>query len=195
MTSTSHGTACSTAPMPETPTTMSARSLSAQIAATANTCSRRMPCRSTKRFCAPMAMMSEKPRPRPASRDESGTPSTVGQRARQSSSRFFRSIRITSDGDPARPRTHPRRRHRRGHVRCGGAAAAHHAVRGLAAREEPRAAARTRARRALQAGACDRGGRRRRAARAPARAARARRARRVRASMRHPTVRSRSRSP
>ena len=28
--------------MPETPTTMSARSLSAQIAATANTCSRRM---------------------------------------------------------------------------------------------------------------------------------------------------------
>ena len=57
----------STAPTPETPTMMRAKSLTAQIAATANTCSRRMPCRSTNTFCAPMATMSERPRPRPAS--------------------------------------------------------------------------------------------------------------------------------
>ena len=46
---------------------ISTASDTAQIAATTKTCSRRMPWRSTKRFCAPIATMSEKPRPRPAS--------------------------------------------------------------------------------------------------------------------------------
>ena len=53
---------------PRRPATMRTASESAQIAATTKTCSRRMPCRSTNRFCAPIATMSEKPRPRPASR-------------------------------------------------------------------------------------------------------------------------------
>ena len=40
----------------------------AQMVATTKTCSRRRPWRRTNRFWAPMAMISEKPRPRPASR-------------------------------------------------------------------------------------------------------------------------------
>ncbi len=73
-----------------------------------------------------------------------------------------------------------RRRRRRGHVRCGRPAPAHHAVGGQPARQDARAAARPGAARALEARAADRGRGGGRAPRPPGRPARARRARRAR---------------
>ena len=56
-----------------------------------------------------------------------------------------------------RTRRDRRRRRRRGHVRGRGAAAAHHAVRGQPAHQDARAAGRSRAAGAVEAGAADRG--------------------------------------
>ena len=49
---------------------MSDQSIATHSAATASACERSRPWRSTKAFCAPMAMMSEAPRPRPAMKAE-----------------------------------------------------------------------------------------------------------------------------
>src|SRR5699024_5537875 len=53
-------------PSPATPAMMSAASDNAQTATTASTCWRRMPCLSTNTFCAPIAMMRDRPSPSPA---------------------------------------------------------------------------------------------------------------------------------
>jgi hypothetical protein len=79
----SHGAAWSAAPMPPTPAAMSTASDTAQIAATTNTCSRRMPWRSTNTFCAPMATMSDRPRPKPATSTVRSMPTTLDRRTHE----------------------------------------------------------------------------------------------------------------
>src|SRR5260221_653238 len=57
-----------TAPRPKTPAEIRARSASEQNAADKKTCWRLRPWRSTNAFWAPMAMMSDAPRPKPSRR-------------------------------------------------------------------------------------------------------------------------------
>jgi hypothetical protein len=63
-----------TVPMPATPATISTRSETAQIATTGATCSRAKPCRSTNAFCAPIAMISDRPVSKPATAESSTRP-------------------------------------------------------------------------------------------------------------------------
>src|SRR5699024_10420765 len=57
----SHAARSTIAPIPATPARMSVRSETAQIATTEATCARRIPCRRTNAFCAPITTMSESP--------------------------------------------------------------------------------------------------------------------------------------
>src|SRR5688500_4372497 len=52
--------------LPATPARMSTASDTAHTVTTAGTCSSRRPCRRTKAFCAPMATLSERLSPSPA---------------------------------------------------------------------------------------------------------------------------------
>ncbi len=79
MTTIATGAASMTAPIPATPRPMRITSETAQMSTTTSTCSRRVPCRRMKAFCAPIAAMSEKPRPKPESACASGCmASTLG---------------------------------------------------------------------------------------------------------------------
>ena len=58
------------APKPAMPAEISAMSDTVQTATTGRTCSRRIPCRSTNAFCAPIAAISVKEAMNPMSRGE-----------------------------------------------------------------------------------------------------------------------------
>src|SRR5262245_53997971 len=60
------GNASTSAPTPPTPSAIRTASEIAQIATTASTEWRRMPCRSTNAFCAPMATINDRLVPNPA---------------------------------------------------------------------------------------------------------------------------------
>ena len=66
------------APMPAMPAEIKTMSDTVHIATTGSTCSRRMPWRSTKAFCAPIAAISVNEAMKPRTRGEL-MPSTVGK--------------------------------------------------------------------------------------------------------------------
>ena len=168
-----------TAPAPATPSVIRTASLTAQIATTTATCSPRMPWRSTNAFWAPIATISERPKPRPERAASRSTPTPSLAQHRNSSYRFFRTISIAEDAAGSRAAPDAAGGGRARHARRRGEGAARHAVGGQPAAEGARDHGRPRPARAQQARAGDARRRGGPAARSAGRAARRRHERRA----------------